>query len=55
MYSYTLPNGIVIQYEHIVDAVLEEEEYPQTYLDTLTGALIEVPSMQSLGIWVNMH
>ena len=53
MYSYSLPNGIVIQHEHIVDAVLSPEEYPQTYLDTHTGALIEVPSKQSLAIWVN--
>ena len=53
MHSYILPNGIVINHQRIVDAVLEEEDYPHTYLDTITGALIEIPSRQSLGLWID--
>lgn len=52
MDRYTLPNGIAINSNSLVDAVLREEEFPETYLDTETGALIEIPSKESLMRWV---
>ncbi|HMO78227.1 MAG TPA: hypothetical protein PKA42_01510 [Candidatus Paceibacterota bacterium] len=53
MYKYTLPNGIVINSDRLAEAALNKGEFPQLYLDTETGMLIEVPSMESLGKWVN--
>jgi len=52
MYAYILPGGAKIDADRVVDAVLAESEYPQTYLDTELGALIEIPSEDSLGRWV---
>lgn len=52
MYRYKLPNGIQINPDRMVDGVLAETEYPQIYLDTETGALVEIPSIESLKKWV---
>lgn len=52
MYSYTLPNGIVINSDALVDAVLVEDKFPITFLDIETGALVQIPSPESLAIWV---
>jgi hypothetical protein len=51
MEAYFLPSGVRIDFERIVDAALEEEEYPQTYLDTVTGILIEVASREMFDRW----
>lgn len=32
-------------------AALEEDEYPRTFIDTETGALVEIPSVDSLELW----
>jgi len=53
MYTYTLPNGIELNQERIIEAILSESEYPSLYLDTQTGALIEVPSLESLVQWIS--
>ena len=52
MYAYILSSGAKIDADRVVDAVLVENDYPQTYLDTELGALIEIPSEDSLGRWV---
>lgn len=52
MYEYILPSGAKIDAERIVDAVLMENEYPQVYLDTELGALIEIPSRDGLRRWI---
>lgn len=52
MYKYLLPNGIRIDAERLADMTLAKEGYPRVYLDTQTGALIEIPSVESLGKWV---
>lgn len=51
MYAYFLPNGIRLDIERLVDAALEEGTYPQTYLDTESGAIVELPSVDSLELW----
>lgn len=53
MDEYQLPNGVVINVARIVQAILSDSEYPELYLDTETGALVEIPSAQSLGQWVS--
>lgn len=50
MYIYRLPNQLTINADRLAELVLAEEEYPETYLDTQTGALIEIPSLESLGV-----
>jgi hypothetical protein len=52
MYTYKLPNGISINAERLTDDVLVSGDFPQTYLDIETGALIEIPTRESLGVWV---
>ncbi len=52
MYTYKLPNGLTINAERLAEDVLLGGEFPQTYLDIETGALIEIPSSESLGMWV---
>jgi len=52
MDRYTLPNGIVINSDSLIYSVLREEDFPEVYLDTVTGAMIEIPSKESLVQWV---
>ena len=52
MYTYTIPNGARVDAERLVDAALAAEEYPQVYLDTATGKLVEIHSMEALRNWV---
>jgi hypothetical protein len=52
MYAYTLPNGLTINAERLADVVLSGSDFPQTYLDVDTGALIEIPTRESLRVWV---
>lgn len=52
MYAYKLPNGLTINAERLVEDVMADSDFPQTYLDIKTGALIEIPSWDSLGVWV---
>lgn len=52
MYEYSLLNGAKIDADRTVDAVLGEEDYPQVYLDTELGALVEVSSADNLRRWV---
>ncbi len=53
MYAYLLPNGARIDAERVTDAALATQEYPQTYLDTETGMLVEIPSADALEHWVS--
>ena len=52
MPAYKLPNGIRIDMDLLIDAVLIEDEFPHTYFDTETGAVISIPSTESLAHWV---
>ncbi len=52
MYTYKLPNGLTINAERLAEDVVLGGEFPQTYLDIETGALIEISSSESLGVWV---
>lgn len=52
MYEYILPSGAKIDADRVVDAVLMESEYPQVYLDTELGALVEIPSRDGLKRWI---
>jgi hypothetical protein len=52
MYTYTLTDGTPINSERLIEAVLLREDFPEVYLDTKLGALVEIPSVQSLGSWV---
>lgn len=52
MYKYLLPNGIKVDAERLADVATDEGEYPQVYLDTQTGALVEISTLESLGKWV---
>ncbi len=52
MYEYLLPNGVPVDVERLADAMLFDGEYPRVYLDTETGALIEISSAKSLECWV---
>lgn len=53
MHKYLLPNGLKIDFDRIVEAVLSEEEYPQVFLDTENATLVEVFSAESLHRWVD--
>jgi hypothetical protein len=52
MFSFTLPNGIKINPETLVDRVIESDEWPKLFLDTITGVVISVPNNDSLGAWL---
>lgn len=52
MYKYVLPNGLIVNAERLAEVVLYKTDFPQTYIDTETAALIEIPSRESLGEWV---
>ncbi len=55
MYIYTLPNGLPINSERLVEFILEGvggEDFPQLYIDTVTGATIEIPAKENLLVWV---
>ena len=51
MDSYFLPNGARIDTERIIEAILEDEAFPQLYLDTETGGFYEVPNEDVLRRW----
>ncbi len=53
MYNYELKDGTPINSERLIEAVLLREDFPEVYLDTKLGALVEIPSAQSLGAWVS--
>src|SRR5680860_173829 len=53
MYVYYLPNRCRIDVERVVDVMLAEAEYPQWYLDTDNGILVEISSPEALGKWVS--
>lgn len=55
MDTYTLPNGARIDVSRMTEIVLEDlegEAYPQVYLDTETGAFVEIPYEDTLRRWV---
>lgn len=52
MYKYLLEGGILLNSDRMIDAVLSVETFPQLYLDTELGALIEVPSLEGLKKWI---
>lgn len=52
MYIYKLPNGLLVDIDRVVDVVLSEGEYPQTYLDVETAAFVEISSPKSLAQWI---
>ncbi len=52
MYIYRLENGIVLNSERMVDAILSETDFPELYFDKEVGALVEIPSKESLIKWV---
>jgi hypothetical protein len=51
MDSYFLPNGAKIDTERMIEAILEEDAYPQLYLDTELGGFYEVPTEDILRRW----
>ena len=52
MYAYLLPNGAKINVDGVLDAILSKEEFPETYLDTENGVLLNIPSLEILRQWV---
>lgn len=52
MNAYYLPNRVRVDVDGVVNAILAQEEWPQAYLDTETGALAYVVSPKALGDWV---
>lgn len=53
MYAYFLQNGTRIDAERVIDALLDEGDggFPRVYLDTETGAFVEIPSADVLARW----
>lgn len=52
MFTFSLPNGAHFNVDLLVDSVVEHYPWPQTYLDTRTGAVISIANPEGLEAWI---